>query len=145
MTLLAKSNSKKLRILWGGVSLAYPFFVYFYGHKLGVIAFLYPVIVNFIVAGVFAFTLKYPPTMVERIARISEPDLDESGIQYTRYVTFIWVLFLLMNGCISLGTALYGDHHQWVLYNGCISYILMGLLLAGEIIVRQFHKRSKKI
>lgn len=132
------------RILISGVSIAYPFYVYFYAQNTSILPLLYPVVSNFAVASIFAASLIYPPTVIERIARLSEPDLDDDGVQYTRCVTKIWVGFSLINGLISLLTVLLGNNQLWMLYNGCISYILMGGLLIGEYGVRQVHKRKKK-
>jgi uncharacterized membrane protein len=97
----------------------------------------YPVAVSLAVACVFAVSLWHPPTVIERIARLSEPDLPPDGVAYTRQVTRVWVAFLLANATISMGTAVYGSLDQWALWNGLLSYIAMGALFAGEFLVRQ--------
>ena len=38
-------------------------------------------------------------------------------------------------------TILSDDLALWTLYNGLIAYILMGLLMTGELIVRHFAKK----
>lgn len=50
------------------------------------------------------------------------------------------VLFFLVNGAIALFTALYSSDKIWALYNGLISYGLMGMLFVGEWLVRPKHK-----
>ena len=40
---------------------------------------LYPALINAVLLVVFAASLAFPPTAVERIARLSEPDLPPSG------------------------------------------------------------------
>ena len=72
-----------------------------------------------------------------------EGELDEQAIRYTRNVTVAWVVFFLLNAAISLWTALYGDLATWTLYNGFISYILIGLMFGGEFLLRQYVKRKK--
>ncbi|MCI4644120.1 MAG: hypothetical protein MRY64_05000 [Hyphomonadaceae bacterium] len=99
---------------------------------------LYPVFMSGAMLTMFAASLVYPPTMIERFARIMEPDLPEAGIQYTRHVTEIWCGFLFMNMLIALWTALCASFEIWALYNGFISYCLMGALLAGEFLVRRW-------
>lgn len=99
--------------------------------------YLYPILVNFSMLIIFALSLRWPPTIIERIARLQEPTLDDFGVRYTRRVTQIWCGFFLANGAISGWTAMLGNEKIWALYNGLISYLLMGLLLGGEWLVRQ--------
>jgi uncharacterized membrane protein len=77
-----------------------------------------------------------PQSLVERIARIQHPNLPPEGVVYTRRVTQIWCVFFVVNGGIALVTALWSSFEIWSLYNGLIAYVLMGLLFAGEYIVR---------
>lgn len=97
----------------------------------------YPIMVSLIVASVFGFSLLYPPTIVERMARITQPNLSVHGVAYTRKVTIIWLVFLLGNAAISAATALWGSLAQWTLWNGLISYLIMGTLFAAEYAVRK--------
>ncbi|HXV83722.1 MAG TPA: hypothetical protein VEG60_28015 [Candidatus Binatia bacterium] len=103
---------------------------------------LYPVLVNGVLLGVFAYSLFFPPSMIERFARMSEPDLPAHAIGYTRRVTQIWCLFFAINGAIALMTALWASPATWTLYNGLIAYLAMGLLFAGEYVVRWHFKRQ---
>lgn len=98
---------------------------------------LYPVLVNATLLAVFGISLRYPPTVVERLARLRHPQLPPSGVAYTRRVTQVWCGFFLFNGLIALATALYANDRAWALYNGFIAYLLMGLLFAGEWLVRR--------
>ncbi|MBX3486593.1 MAG: hypothetical protein KF798_01660 [Candidatus Paracaedibacteraceae bacterium] len=104
----------------------------------------YPVCMNLIMAFVFGISLIYPPTIIERIARRREPDLDERGVAYTRQVTKVWFGFCLINGMISLFTAVSGNIDLWTLYNGVISYGLMGILFVGEYCVRYHLRRQSR-
>jgi len=96
----------------------------------------YPVIANLAVLLLFSWSLYSPPSLIERIARIQHPDLPSEGIVYTRRVTQVWCLFFIFNGAVALVTALWGSFEIWSLYNGLIAYLLMGILFAGEYIVR---------
>lgn len=98
----------------------------------------YPIIVSLGFAAVFAYSLLRPPTIVERIALLRRPDLPPSAIPYLRKVTIAWLVFLLLNAGVSLWTALSGSLEFWTLYNGLISYILMGLLFGVEFSIRHF-------
>lgn len=98
---------------------------------------LYPVLVNATLLAVFGISLRYPPTVVERLARLRDPQLPPSGVAYTRRVTQVWCGFFVVNGLAALATALYAGDRAWALYNGFIAYVLMGLLFAGEWLVRR--------
>lgn len=103
---------------------------------------IYPLTISFGLAAAFAISLLRPPNVIETFARLMTPDLSAAAIAYTRKVTLVWVVFLVANGLVSAATALSGDMEIWVLYNGFISYLLVGALLAGEFVVRQFVKQS---
>jgi len=102
---------------------------------------LYPVFISLALAGVFGATLKYPPPMIERFARLRHPDLDDYGIAYTRCLTRVWVGFFVANAAISTATVLWGTLEQWTIYNGIVSYGLIGILFIGEWPVRHWLRR----
>lgn len=103
---------------------------------------LYPVLVNAVLFIVFVYSLRCPPTVIERLARLQEPNLPESGVRYTRNVTLVWSAFFVVNGSLALGTALWASDATWALYNGLIAYGLMGLLFAVEWLVRRRVRRG---
>jgi uncharacterized membrane protein len=102
----------------------------------------YPITINLGLASVFAYSLFFPPCIIERFARLIEPNLNDRGVRYTRNVTLIWICFFLVNSVISGWLALYASLEHWTLYNGLIAYILVGILFAGELAVRQFVKKG---
>jgi uncharacterized membrane protein len=102
---------------------------------------LYPVFMNVVMLISFVVSLIHPPSIIERFARIMEPDLPPSGVAYTRRVTIVWSAFFVINGSIALWTALRGSWAVWSLYNGVVAYALMGLLFVVEYGVRQRVRR----
>ncbi|MBE7636520.1 hypothetical protein GUA87_06655 [Sneathiella sp. P13V-1] len=103
----------------------------------------YPVAISCLLALAFFWSILNPPTIIEMIARLKEPDLAPSGVQYTRKVTIVWILFFAINASIALWTATYGTLEQWTVYNGFISYCLTGLLFAGEYAFRLRIRRNE--
>lgn len=97
----------------------------------------YPVVVNAVMLSVFGGSLWSAMPLVERLARLRPPDLPPQGVRYTRRVTQIWCLFFIFNGTIALFTALHGDMRMWTTWNGMLSYLLMGALMAGEWLIRR--------
>ncbi|OTG84744.1 septation protein IspZ [Acinetobacter sp. ANC 4648] len=102
---------------------------------------MYPVCMSVGAFMIFASTLIKPPSMIERFARLAEPNLPESGIIWTKKVTIIWCFFFVLNALIALATVLFAPMQIWVIYNGFISYLLMGTLLLGEYILRKRQQR----
>lgn len=98
---------------------------------------LYPVLVNAALLAGFGYSLLAPPSMIERLARLREPDLAPAAVRYTRRVTQVWCLFFIVNGSIALGTAVWASEALWSLYTGVIAYILMGLLFGAEYLLRR--------
>ncbi len=97
----------------------------------------YPVLVSVLMLGVFVYTLWMPPPIIERIARLTEPDLPVAAVHYTRKVTVVWCVFFAVNAAIATTTVLWTDFETWALYNGLISYLLMGSLFAAEFLLRR--------
>lgn len=110
---------------------------------LGIVSVLefYPVMVNAFLLLSFATSLFLKQSVCERFARAGNPDLPLEAIGYCRKATFFWCVFFLLNGCISLYTALYASPEIWALYNGLISYLLLGAFFFVEYTVRRIVKR----
>ncbi len=102
---------------------------------------LYPVLVNGALLAVFAYSLVQPPSVIERFARLREPQLPPAAVGYTRRVTQVWCAFFVFNGSIALGTALWASEAVWSLYTSVISYVLMGILFGIEFLFRLRFKR----
>ncbi|WP_339515923.1 hypothetical protein [Pseudomonas sp. RL_15y_Pfl2_60] len=97
----------------------------------------YPVLLSAILLCLFGLSLKFGPPLVERLARLREPQLPDIAVRYTRKVTQVWTVFFLCNGLIATALTLWAPLAWWTLYNGLIAYLLMGLLFAVEWLVRQ--------
>lgn len=102
----------------------------------------YPVCMNIMMLIVFTTTLVRPPSIIEQFARIRTPELPDAAISYTRKVTMVWCAFFVVNGGIATYTTLATSVGFWTLYNGLISYFLMGLLFTGEYLIRRIVQRN---
>ncbi len=103
----------------------------------------YPVLVSLVLLMVFGVSLWRPPTVIERFARLQHADLPSYAVAYTRKVTWVWCGFFVTNGVIALSTV-YASDELWALYNGLLSYIAIGALLAGEYPVRKWVEHKHK-
>ncbi len=110
----------------------------------------YPVIVSATLATLFGLSLISGMPMIERFARLRSGDLDDYAIRYTRKLTGIWGCFFVANGCAAAWTAIYASIETWTLYNGLVSYVLIGILFVGEWPVRRilrarYDRKSQKV
>jgi len=97
----------------------------------------YPVLISLALLGLFGSSLLSGMPMIERLARLTEPELPPAAVRYTRQVTWLWVGFFIFNATIAAALALWAPLTWWTLYTGLIAYLLMGMLFAGEWLVRQ--------
>lgn len=105
---------------------------------------LYPPLMSAAMLLTFAQTLVSPPSMIERFARIVDPNLDERGVRYARNVTWVWCSFFVANCAIGIWTALAASWNFWALYNGVIAYVGIAILFFGEVLVRPYFKRAPR-
>ena len=98
----------------------------------------YPIVMNLCMLGLFGSSLLKGPSMVERLAKITEPQLPDAARPYLRKVTGLWCLLFVINGSMATYTALYTSLATWTLYNGLIAYLLIGLLAGSEWLYRHF-------
>lgn len=100
-------------------------------------ALAYPVLMSLGMGAAFGLSLVRPPSLVECFAALAEPDPSPAARAYMRKVSLVWCLFLCANAAASAFTAYLGDMAVWTLYNGLVSYLLMGALFAVEYAVRR--------
>ena len=103
---------------------------------------IYPVLVNLLALALFMATLFKPHSMIERLCRAAGMDVPDEAIVYTRRLTMVWSGFFIVNAGIALFTATAASRTVWAVYNGFLSYALMGALLGGEYLFRQYYRRK---
>lgn len=102
---------------------------------------LYPLLVSGFFFFLFHSSLRKDEPIIYRLATLAQPSIRQSVTRdkvqaYCRKVTVLWCAFFALNGAAVLSTAVLASERVWALYTGAISYILMGLLFAGEFVVR---------
>jgi len=106
-------------------------------------AFLFvPALVNGALLIGFGRTLRRGPSMIETYARLRHPEMPASRGPYLRAVTGVWCVFFAVKMTISGLLALYGTLEAWTVYNGILSYVLIGVLLAAERVYRYWRFRG---
>lgn len=107
-----------------------------------------PALVNVSLLVTFAVTLRKTATpLIERFARMQHEDLSEGELRWCRNLTLVWCGFFVANGLAIVVLALVTPISWWALYTGALSYGLVGVLGAGEYILRKhkFGRFSSKL
>ena len=107
---------------------------------------LYPVCVSLTLLALFGSSLTGEKSIVQRLAELRVPEGQRTDFfrLYCRRVTEAWCVFFVLNGFISLSTCFMSDR-DWALWNGLISYILIGCMFACEFAVRIWLRRRERI
>lgn len=103
----------------------------------------YPVIISGAMLALFGGSLFSSQSLIERLARLQDPNLPPKAVSYTRKVTQVWCGFFVLNIAICTTLILTEHYYWWALYSGVISYALMGVLFVGEWLVRRRVKRVR--
>ena len=106
----------------------------FYFKRFFVLKF-YPPICNFVIFLIFFISLFTKETIIQKIARSCGDKLESPAFIYTRRITYVWCVFLFLNFLMSVWT-IFLSGKIWLIYNGCISYLLVGLMFGVEYTVR---------
>ena len=93
---------------------------------------------------IFFSSLFTKETIIQKFAKVLEGELKPKVAIYTRKLTYVWCIFLFINLLISILTIFMSDK-IWMIYNGCISYILIGLLFIIEYPVRVVFRRKNNL
>jgi uncharacterized membrane protein len=97
---------------------------------------IYPFALSLAAAYAFGNSLRKPPCLIERIARMGEPDMPAAGQTYCRIVTLIWTVWLVVNAAIAALLAIRASEEAWALWTGFLAYLIMGVLFGGEMLIR---------
>ena len=117
---------------------------------------LYSVVINVTLLFVFGSTLFLKPSIIFRFATLADKSIAGSSYEnqvklYCRNVTIVWCGFFILNGSAAALTTfadkIFGLSPQearrvWAVYNGGISYVLMGTLFVVEFIIRKLVDRK---
>lgn len=102
---------------------------------------LYPVAVCATLLFFFATSLISPPPIVFRFATMQDKSILKSPYKsrvenYCKKVTIVWCAFFVINIAVAIYTAFFCSEKIWSIYNGGISYLMMGMIFAIEFFVR---------
>lgn len=101
-----------------------------------------PVLINAALLLTFGASLRGEMPIIERFARMQDPDLTPPKVAHCRQATVAWCVFFVLNGAVAGVLALAAPLRWWATYTGGIAYALMGLMFAGEYVIRAYRFRD---
>ncbi len=152
LTATKKDGEKKVLswrpLLCGGLLLAAGLACFFTNQT--VFLKLYSLVISVTLLFVFGSTLIFPPTIIFRFANLADKSIKgapyEKDVEsYCKKVCVVWCCFFVLNGSMAAFTAFCCSDRVWSIYNGGISYVLMGLLFAVEFVVRKIVDKKIKM
>lgn len=104
----------------------------------------YPALVNFSLFVTFANSLRQEEPLLLRIVRARGATISAHTPGYLYKLTAVWAFFFAINGLVSIWTSTL-SMAAWTLYNGMLSYFIVGLLIGGELLFRQFYVKRMNV
>ena len=104
----------------------------------------YPPLMNLFIFLIFFSSLFKKETIIQKFAKLMDGELNEKVLIYTRNLTYVWCVFLFFNLLISIVTIFMSDK-VWMIYNGFLSYVLVGLMFAVEYPIRLNYRRKNNL
>ena len=104
----------------------------------------YPVLINTLLCVLFALSLFRGDPLLLRVVRARGIPMSEHGPPYMARLTAIWAVFFAANAMIAFWTTTQ-SLKVWTLYNGLISYLLVGALILCELPVRKYYQHKHRV
>jgi uncharacterized membrane protein len=100
----------------------------------------YPCLVNFCLCAVFTNSLRQEESLLLRIVRARGVPIVDHVPLYLYRLTALWAVFFALNGMVAVWTITV-SMEVWALYNGLISYFIVGALIGGELLFRNHYRK----
>jgi uncharacterized membrane protein len=109
---------------------------------------IYPALADLVYLVIMGTSVFIPPPVVFYFINMFDKTIKdhiEPGFfeQYCRRAAIVWCVFFVFDGVIALITVFWASDIIWGIYNGGITYALMGLIFVGEyLILKMVEKKS---
>lgn len=105
----------------------------------------YPVLMNTGFGLLFLNSLRGQQSLIEQFMRAGGKIPPTHALGYLRSLSAAWGILLLVNAFVSGYTACCSTPYVWALYNGALSYVVIAIFVAVELIYRQYYRRRQGI
>lgn len=107
-----------------------------------VLLFAPPVIINGMLAAVFAASLRPgQEPLIAVFASFEHDTLPSDLMRHARLITWCWALLLAAIAIVALALAVWATMETWSLFVNVVGYVLIGSLFAGEYVYRRVRYR----
>jgi uncharacterized membrane protein len=109
---------------------------------------IYPALADLVYLVIMGTSILIPPPVVFYFINMFDKKIKdhiETGFfeQYCRRAAIVWCVFFVLDGIVALITVFRASDIVWGIYNGGITYVLMGLIFVGEyFILKMIEKKS---
>jgi uncharacterized membrane protein len=109
---------------------------------------IYPALADLVYLVIMGTSIFIPPPVVFYFINMFDKTIKdhiEPGFleHYCRKAAIVWCVFFVFDGAVALVTVFWASDIVWGIYNGGITYVLMGLIFVGEyFILKMIEKKS---
>ncbi|MDR1862505.1 MAG: hypothetical protein LBQ67_01145 [Treponema sp.] len=109
---------------------------------------IYPALADLVYLVIMWTSIFIPPPVVFYFINMFDKTIKEHIAprffdRYCRKAAIVWCVFFVFDGAVSLFTVFLASDVVWGVYNGGITYVLMGLIFVGEyFILKMIEKKS---
>ncbi|MDR2729466.1 MAG: hypothetical protein LBB81_01035 [Treponema sp.] len=111
---------------------------------------LYPVLADLSYITIMVTSFFFPPPLAYYFIDIFDKSMktkipQDNFYRYCLRASVVWVIFFIVDGIISLITVYHSSDFFWGIYNGGITYCMMGLIFAGEFIILKIIEKKHRL
>jgi len=112
--------------------------------------YLYPALADLAFLVIWVTSFFFPPSFafyfIDIIDKTMKTVVPKHRFEvYCFRATIAWCIYFVVDGLISVITVYYAPIHWWYKYNALITYIIMGLIFAGEYIILKLKLRKYRL
>jgi uncharacterized membrane protein len=101
---------------------------------------LYPVMTDTAFLTIMLTSIFFPPPFVFHIINIFDKSIkdkvpEETYMQFCKKATAVWCVFFTIDAAIVAGIVFFAPDRFWYIYAGCVTYVIIGLIVLCEIAV----------
>jgi uncharacterized membrane protein len=111
---------------------------------------LYPALADLAYVTIFTTSFFVPPVFAYYFIEIFDLKIKDKfpAADFERYcfrATLAWVIFFVLDAAVAVLTAFFASSKVWAIYNTGISYVLMGIIFAGEFIIIKIIEKKRRL
>jgi len=108
---------------------------------------LYPALADLAYLTIMITSFFFPPPLAYYFIDIFDKSIktkipEKMFGSYCYKASFAWCVYFVIDGIVAVITAFYSSNFVWAVYNGGVTYCIMGLIFAGEFVILKMIVKS---